>query len=327
MARLTISSTSDGKKINQDDKIRFKIKTDLDGEVLSPFIDIDFPKFPPLMGSSLGSFTYSSENRTAGFSDLTVNYSIAAYGQSSDSRGNKFLTLKIYDEAFFNTIRIDTKLTIKTSGTIPTVPLSVLNNNTYTVSEMNTTAGKTNGFANKWFKLKLTGFTSNLSPLNQTLGTVITSSVTAGALRDIPYKTYTISSTDSNILKSMLWNDYVRDVLVFTFSQSKTAIVPTDKKYIFTDTVTGINQLTLTNYSSITAPTDTVPIPPTPTYSQVAFLYKKRKAKINIFDSNGPFVEFYITVVRYKKDSSGNWNGEWLQTKDNSIIWSKATLG
>ena len=115
MARLTISSTSDGKKINQDDKIRFKIKTDLDGEVLSPFIDIDFPKFPPLMGSSLGSFTYSSENRTAGFSDLTVNYSIAAYGQSSDSRGNKFLTLKIYDEAFFNTIRIDTKLTIKTS--------------------------------------------------------------------------------------------------------------------------------------------------------------------------------------------------------------------
>lgn len=123
------------------------------------------------------------------------------------------------------------------------------------------------------------------------------------------YDTYAIYIDNGNDFRNQLmWNDYVRDIIIFAQAYADTSAVPADslkKKIVYLDTDVDDNQ--------------------PPTYASIVdYFGKKSLISITEIWSTAPSGTryFWAAVARYKK-INGAWVGQWLHVDENKKpIWT-----
>jgi len=118
-------------------------------------------------------------------------------------------------------------------------------------------------------------------------------------------KMYTIA-IERGYVKTLQYNDYVRDYLIFAYRQSANQLTPSDKKRFVLD-------------NSI------VEFEPPPYSSTLDANLKKREKYLFFADnSDGNYIEFFVAVARYIRRGD-QWFGDWLhQGPRQAPIWAKA---
>lgn len=118
-------------------------------------------------------------------------------------------------------------------------------------------------------------------------------------------KVYTIA-IERGYVSTLLYNDYVRDYLIFAYRQSAQPLTPSDrKKSVLDDTI--------------------VEFEPPPYSETLDANFKKRERYLFFADnSNGNYIEFFVAVARYIR-AGDSWVGDWLhQGPGQAPIWAKA---
>ena len=298
MAELRLSIIDNNTPISPGDKVRFKLKTELDGEAISPFMNLRFPKWPPRIDKI--DFKYDAEPYLTQLSASQQFLSIKSYSASpryvntSLSKSSSFYEVKFRINGDVSSFTTADKFSIQSASNSQ---LRYLNNQSFPIK-------------NRSFSASTVTVTNVLTA---SLTTASSLSVLTASVRVNPReagKNYKLYAVDDTLLDKLTWNSQVRDILIFAYYQSNIALQPNDSK---------------SNLATKFTITDSPPI-----YSQVATAYGKKIQyfkKLEIKDGN--YIYFWVAIARYKKASaSADWEGDWLQKDQNGDpIWSRVQKG
>lgn len=271
---------------NPGETIDFRVSADIYGDRISPIMSFTVPKFPPLITFStlrLIDTPASTENYT------NKQYGITAYrSQTTSDRNRNKVSLKL--NSVNNLTKNDRINITSTSG-----PLTALNGNNYSITEVDVRNQRIVFLVPK----NVLGVGSgSVNATFNSVSEIVGGKITKG-------KRYTLS-IDKKFFNSLLYTEYAKDILIFSYIQSKDKIDTGDTKRLMSNNDT-INELT------------------PPSYSTVLSEYGKRQSYTKFLsDDNGANVEFYIAVARYIQ-VDGVWTRRWLHQRANkTAIWAKA---
>ncbi len=282
-----ISVSGDGKDtFSPNDKVEFVLQSNILGEMRSPFIRFRVPKFPRRI-----DFVGVQCKATPDIQERydTTAYYIKSYKCELDFSNNTRHILQLNFTTLPTTIAVKDKIKItSTSGA-----LSTLNNLERNVILKNTRYVKI--FVPKTFPVG----TGTVTPANNYINEQI---------QVVDGKRYRIN-VPNDYIKSFTYNDVVRDILIFTFRQSSTALTP------------GMVKKSMHNSEDIDEST-----PPTYTTALRDAYAKKQAYSRFLANRNGGFIDFYVAVARYTYNyNTSSWEGEWLHKRpDGKTYWSVA---
>lgn len=288
-----ISISGDGKStLMPKDNVQFRIKTYLGSPQTSTFLEFDVPAWPSLITKT--GLTYEYVTRNIDVFDENSEYNITNYLVGTFNANYERLTLKLQSTPSKIKVGDDVFITASSGALAP------INGNTLKViPSIKSTKGE------KYIDLKVSASVFSVGAKGSVTASVnsIKEVKSTKTVRD-----YTIRlNGGSNSLQSFMYNDYVRDVLVFGVSTVSTINMSNKKEspiYIIKPSGPGtplIDRATAPPYSDITQ-------------------FLKKPATIlttSLLDKNIA-LKLYCGIARYKKVGE-NWSGEWLQKDDKGL--------
>lgn len=311
--------------LKSKDIVRFRIKTDMNGDIKSGgFLKFNVPAFPDLITSMNAIYsqgptsyvTYYDANNEYRINGKYKTYPVGIGGNTTASvRLSLLSTSKPLTLSAGDTI----KFTASAAST-----LNPLNNKEYKVLAQTTSTKVINSTS-----VPATSTTNGLDLLIQaglvsSSGTV---SSTINSVKEIKSRkayydvTARISSLNSPIL-NFANNDYVKDILVFGYIVSSGPPGTNARKILFKNpTVSVSSYIYITN-------TDGVDV--VPNYSDVSDMLGKVGRTVT-FEENDGIIKYdlyiYVAIARYKyiynpTNGQQEWIGDWLQkNSDGKPIW------
>lgn len=287
MPKLSLSGDSK-ESFRSGDIVRFNLKFDVFGERTSPIIQFTVPNIPPRIDRSIVTYASVAKNISTTLQQMsTVRYRSVRL----DAQRN---TLTLIFNSFVNPandlIQSRTKIRLATTNIFP-----LLNNTTHTITnKINTSTQKSISIVVTKTQASEVAITS-LTPTQSILAL-------DGGGNSKPGKTYTVS-VGQDYQKYLMYNDYVRDYIIFYYQSS--------------------NNLPVLMSTSTPLPID-YDFPPLNTVADSNFTFgttSKRPVQsksIDISDAEATRIRFFVGVARYIYDQERSfWDGFWLHKDEN----------
>ena len=293
MPKLSLSGDSKNSFI-PGDIVRFNLKADVFGERVSPIIQFTVPGIPPRIDKSIVTYRTAGINVSYTLQQMSVvQYRCKKLSDATRTRAQRNTLTLIFSD-FVNPandlISARTRIKLSTTNIFP-----VLNNQTFTITD------KTNSDTEKSISLTVTNTQVPVTGIT-TLGVAQTIAVLDGTGNSKSGKRYTVS-VGQDYQKYLMYNDYVRDYIVFYYQPSG-----------------GLPKLMST---SNPLPID-YDFPPLNTVVNSNFTFgttNKRPVQsksIDLSDTDAERVRFFVGVARYIYDQERSfWDGFWLHKDEN----------
>jgi hypothetical protein len=294
---LSVSSYSDGSLLRPTDAVRFRIRSlEFEQPIESTTIKFEVPQWSARIDSV--DATYTKSDSLIIKYNTNNEYRILSFARYNiPNTQDKRLLLRLTTEPKNVTVG-NTILLTASSGSL----LNGANTQEFRViksTKNNTvTTPATTGAKNIDIRIADGVIGSTSGTVNPNSNSIITKI-------DKIQRTTIVSAITQPDKLSLINQDNVKDILIFTYTRTTDNPNATEQKYL----LMGPGQTQVSESSP-------------PQYSSVSSMIGKIATTFETDDINLPIFNIYVAIARYVNNGN-NWTGSWLQTENGNAIWQK----